>query len=106
GSRGNSTGASVTGALVARRSVSVEPGMEAATRAGPHEVPESGVKPGPLVSATRAGVTFVSRTGTFGTGTPSKSTDTVGVTDPPCFRVRFRGPRVTRHPAPNGQGPP
>src|SRR2546428_13776305 len=94
----NSTAACVTGALIARRSVSVEPGMDAATRAGPHEVPESAVKPGPLVSATRAGVTFVSRTWTFGTGTPSKSTDTVGVTDSLSFSEVLR---AERHAAPS-----
>src|SRR3989454_11240484 len=96
----NSTAACVTGALIARRSVSVEPGMDAATRAGPHEVPESAVKPGPLVSATRAGVTFVSRTGTRGTGPPSKSTDTVGVTDSLSFSEVLR---AEGHAAPRAQ---
>src|SRR5712691_2654637 len=101
----NNTGACVTGALITKRKVSAEPGIDAATRAGPHEVPESAVTPSPLVSATRAGVTFVSRTGTFATGTPSESTATIGVTDSPCFKVRFCGPRVTRQPTPSLQGP-
>src|SRR3989449_3855976 len=74
----NSTAGIVTGALTPSRRVSAAPGIAAATRAGPHDVPDSAVTVRSLASAMSPGVRFASRTGTLGTGTaPSESTATV-----------------------------
>src|ERR1051326_5068408 len=102
----NSTAAIVTGAVTSRRSVSDEPGISAAARAGPHEGPDNAVTVRSLARPMSPGVTSVTFTGTPGTGLPSASWMSVVIaTDPACLSVKPCGPTLIRQPTPSAHGP-
>ncbi len=86
--------------------MSVAPGIDAAIRAGPQDVPERAVTVRSPARDTSPGVTFTSRTGMSDTGSPVASlTLTPIVNEPPCLRVRPCGKAVIVHPDPLGHGP-